>query len=75
MVGLVQDVASFRPNDHPALVEASLSCPVCLSGDVGWRLELADFDDAVHCHCRHCHHRRVMSLGPGQALRLSLESA
>jgi hypothetical protein len=66
------ETTTFRGDDHPALVAAALACRVCLSGDVDWALDVGDFDGQVHCHCRACGHRRVVSLTSDQTLRLSL---
>jgi hypothetical protein len=68
----MHEMASFRGDDDHSLVEASLACRVCLSGDVDWALEIGDFDGQVHCRCRSCGYRRVISLTSDQALRLSL---
>ena len=67
------EVTSFRGDDDPALVAASLACRVCLSGDIEWALEIGDFDGQVHCRCRACGDRRVISLTSDQTLRLSLQ--
>ena len=68
------ELATFRGNDDPLLVAAALACRVCLSGDIEWALEVGDFDGWVHCRCRSCGDRRVLSLTADQALRLSLEA-
>jgi hypothetical protein len=67
-----REIASFRGDDDPSLVAASLACRVCLSGEVDWALEIGEFDGQVHCHCRNCGARRVVSLTSDQTLRLSL---
>ncbi len=67
------EAARFRGDDDPSLVEAALACRVCLSGDVERSLELDDFDGQVECHCRSCGDRRLLSVTPEQALRLSLD--
>ena len=69
------ELASFRGDDEPCLIAASLACPVCLSGDVGWSLEVDDFDGEVECRCRDCGYARTVSLTSDQALRLSLQVA
>ena len=69
------ELASFRGDDDPCLIEASLACRVCLSGDVEWSLRLDDFDGEVVCHCRRCGDERTVSLTSDQALRLSLQDA
>ena len=43
----MHEMASFRGDDDHSLVEASLACRVCLSGDVDWALEIGDFDGQV----------------------------
>jgi hypothetical protein len=69
----VEELASFRGDDDPCLVAAALSCRVCLSGEIDWALEVADFEGQVHCHCRNCGDRRVVSLTSDQTLRLALD--
>lgn len=69
------ELASFRGNDEPCLVEAALACRACLSGDVEWSLELEDFEGHVECSCRACGYRREVALTSDQALRLSLQAA
>jgi hypothetical protein len=71
----MQELAYFRGNDEPCLVAAALSCRACLSADVEWALEVAEFDGLVHCRCRHCGYERQVSLTADQTLRLSLEAA
>ena len=66
------ELATFRGNDEPALVEAALACRACLSGDVGWSLRVDDFEGTVECRCRSCGYVREVSLTSEQALRLSL---
>lgn len=67
------ETASFRGNDDSCLVEASLSCRVCLSGAIDWSLRVDDWDHEVVCRCRSCGDERVVSLTGEQALRLALE--
>ena len=69
------ELASFRGDDDPCLIAASLACRVCLSGDVEWSLRVADFDSEVECRCRSCGYARTVSLTSDQALRLSLQAA
>lgn len=69
------ELAHFRGNDEPCLVEATLACSACLSGDVEWSLAVDDFDGEVECHCRACGFRRTVSLTSEQTLRLSLAPA
>ena len=70
--GGVQEIASFRGDDDPALVAAALACRACLSGDVEWSLLIDDFDAEAICRCRDCGYVRTVSLTSEQALRLSL---
>lgn len=67
------ETASFRADDATALVEASLSCSMCLSGQVDWSLRVDDWDAEAECRCRRCGHRRTLSLTGEQALRLSVD--
>jgi hypothetical protein len=67
------ELATFRGNDEPCLVEAALACRACLSGDVEWSLSVEDFEGQVHCRCRACGYARTVSLTSEQTLRLSLE--
>ena len=67
------ETASFRGDDEPCLVEASLACRVCLSGDVEWHLRERDWDAEVVCRCADCGDVRVVSLTGEQVLRLSLD--
>jgi hypothetical protein len=67
------ELASFRGDDHPGLVAAALACPVCLSGEVEWSLELDDFGGEARCRCRECGYDRPVALSEEQALRLSLQ--
>ena len=72
-MALAPELASFRGDDHPGLVAAALSCRVCLSGEVDWRLCLEDFEGHVDCRCRRCGYGREVSLTSEQALRLALQ--
>ena len=66
------EIATFRGNDEPALVEAALACRACLSGSVDWSLRVEDFEGTVECRCQSCGYVREVSLTSEQALRLSL---
>jgi hypothetical protein len=66
------EIATFRGDDEPALVEAALACRACLSGEVEWSLRVDDFEGAVECRCLSCGYVREVSLTSEQALRLSL---
>jgi hypothetical protein len=70
---LIQDVehASFLLTDPPALVQASLACPMCLHS-VDWCDTGAGSEPAVECECRHCGHERRVELSAAQMLRLTL---
>jgi hypothetical protein len=63
--------ASFLLTDPPALVQASLACPLCLHA-VDWCDAGSGTDPAVECECRSCGHERVVHLTAGQMLRLTL---
>ncbi|MEJ7750238.1 MAG: hypothetical protein WKF32_02160 [Thermoleophilaceae bacterium] len=62
----------FRGDDSPMLVEASLACRVCLSGDVDYALRPELWAAEAECRCVACGERRTVSLTDEQALRLSL---
>ncbi len=66
------ETASFRGDDVPCLVEASLACRVCLSGKIEWGLRVEHWDAEVRCHCLNCGDSRSVSLTDEQALRLAL---
>jgi len=66
------ELAAFRGDDAPALVDASLSCTVCLSGAVEWSLSPGVWEAEVECRCHSCGHARTVSLTDEQALRLAL---
>ena len=67
------ETATFRADDATPIVEASLACSVCLSGEVDWSLRVEDWDAEAECRCRRCGHRRTVSLTGEQALRLSVD--
>jgi hypothetical protein len=67
------ELANFRADDQPCLVEASLACRVCLSGDIAWALEGDAWEPEVRCRCRDCGDVRAVSLTGDQALRLSIQ--
>ena len=57
----------------PPLVAAALACPVCLSGEVGWALEVDEWEAQVHCTCRVLRPSAgAVGLNTQQALRLYL---
>ena len=66
------ELATFRGDDDPSLVRATLACRVCLSGEVAWRLSVDDWEAQVECRCLSCGDRRTVSLNSQQALRLYL---
>jgi hypothetical protein len=71
---MTRELATFRGDDDPRLVEAALACRVCLSGDVDWSLEVGEWGDGtVQTRCRGCGDVRTVSLNWEQALRLSLQ--
>ena len=67
------ETASFRGDDDLCLVEASLACLVCLSGDIQWSLRGDQWDVEAVCLCADCGHERAVSLTGEQALRLTLD--
>ena len=68
------ELASFRSDDVVALVEASLACRLCLSGEIEWSLSAEQWEPAVSCRCMRCGDMREVSLTDDQALRLSLDA-
>ncbi len=71
----MQEFATFRGDDDPALVAAALACRGCLSSEVDWSLVIEDFEADAICRCRGCGYARTVSLTSEQALRLSLQPA
>jgi hypothetical protein len=67
------ETATFRADDEPCLVEASLACRVCLSGHIEWSLRRDQWDAQVVCRCADCGDVRTVALTGEQALRLSLD--
>ena len=67
------ETAVFRGDDAPCLVEASLACRVCLSGEIEWSLRASDYKADVECRCLSCGDRRTVFLTGDQALRLALQ--
>ena len=68
------ELASFRGDDEPCLIAASLACRACLSSDVQWSLRVDEFEGEVAIRCCGCGYVRTVSLTSDQALRLSLQS-
>ena len=66
------ELATFRGDDEPCLVRATLACRVCLSGEVDWSLRVDEWDAQAECVCRDCGDHRTVSLNSQQALRLYL---
>lgn len=71
-VTTLTETANFRADDAAPLVEASLACRMCLSGQIDWSLQVEEWDAEVVCRCRGCGDRRTVSLTGDQALRLAL---
>jgi hypothetical protein len=69
----MEELATFRGDDDPALVAAALACRACLSGEVDWSLQIGDFEAEAVCRCLSCGYERSVSLTSEQALRLSLQ--
>jgi hypothetical protein len=69
----MEELATFRGDDDPALVAAALACRACLSGEVDWSLLIGDFEAEAVCRCLSCGYERSVSLNSEQALRLSLQ--
>ncbi len=67
------ETATFRGDDATPLVEASLACRMCLSGEIDWSLRVGEWDAEVECRCRGCDDVRTVSLTGEQALRLSVD--
>ena len=68
------ELATFRGDDHPGLVGATLACRICLSSEVEWSLDIDEVGGEVRCHCLACGHRRAVSLNSEQTLRLALHT-
>jgi hypothetical protein len=66
--------AFFRGSDQDCLVAAALSCPICLSSELSWRLVESEYEPYVDCRCGSCGHEHTVFLEPEQALRLALQA-
>ncbi len=62
--------ADFVMSDPMCLVEAALSCPLCLHA-VDWRTAGFGAHPTVRCTCRTCGHARPVRLSGPQLLRLT----
>jgi hypothetical protein len=69
---LHDETAFFRGSDQDCLVAAALACPMCLSGEVTWRLVTSAYEGSAECACRKCGHERTVFLAPEQELRLAM---
>jgi hypothetical protein len=70
-----EQTATFRGDDIPPLVAASLACPVCLTAAVSWELETGDWEAQAHCRCPACDRGWAVGLNGEQALRLAIQPA
>jgi hypothetical protein len=67
------ETATFRGDDAVCLVEASLACLVCLSGEVEWSIRGDIWDAEAVCRCEACGLKRSVWLTGEQALRLTVD--
>jgi hypothetical protein len=67
------ETVSFRGDDVPCLVEASLACRMCLSGDIEWSLRTDEWEAEVETRCHRCGDIRTVSVTGEQALRLYVD--
>lgn len=67
------ETATFRGDDDVCLVEASLACRVCLSGNIEWSMRGDVWDAEVVCRCDACGDVRSVWLNGEQALRLTVD--
>jgi hypothetical protein len=65
--------AVFALDDPDALVDASLSCPACLSSDSHLVVGMTGADLDAHGTCARCGSTWSLSLAPQQLLRLGLD--
>lgn len=69
----LSETATFRGDDAVCLVEASLACRVCLSGNIEWSMRSSEWDAEVICRCDSCGDVRSIGVNGEQALRLSVD--
>ena len=65
--------AAFALDDPDALVDAALSCPLCLRADSTIEVELTGEEVAGRCACAACGATWSLTLQPRQLLRLALD--
>lgn len=65
--------ADFAMTDPMCVIEAALSCPMCLHA-VDWRPAGFGAHPAARCACRACGHERPVRLSGPQLLRLTAGS-
>ena len=65
--------ATFALDDPDALVDAGLSCPVCLGRDSRIDIGLHGGEVSGTCSCAGCEATWSLALGPQQLLRLALD--
>jgi hypothetical protein len=65
--------ATFTLDDPDALVDAALSCPLCLGADSTADVDLTGDEVTGRCSCAACGATWSLSLEPQQLLRLVLD--
>ena len=65
--------AAFALDDPDVLVDAALSCPLCLGGDARIEIGLDHGEVAGTCACDDCDATWSLALEPQQLLRLALD--
>jgi hypothetical protein len=69
---MASEVASFRPDDPDALVQASFACACCLHQPTIAAVDHDADGGSVSCRCDPCDRRWTVMLSLEQGLRLQL---
>jgi hypothetical protein len=72
-VGCGRYAAAFALDDPDVLVDAALSCPICLGGESSIEVGLSGDEVNGTCACGACAATWSLALEPQQLLRLALD--
>jgi hypothetical protein len=68
----LRDIARFTCDDRSELVEAALSCSVCLRPPAVAVISGDEYESVAICDCPDCHTATEVGLNPEQFMRLQV---